>query len=96
MTIRPAVCIVYRDRELQWLLGPKLVEQFTITLDMNDPRSLDRALLGAARRDRGDEADLDLYRLEVHRPDGAVLRDWRYNSWSDETAGAWFAGPPGG
>lgn len=84
--IGPFVCVVYRDREFQWLLGPKCVETFTTTLDMNDPRSLDRALLGAARRDAGDEADLDLYRLEVHRPDGAVLRDWRYNSWADEGA----------
>jgi hypothetical protein len=95
MTTAPFVCVVYRDREFQWLLGPKQVERFTTTLDMQDPRSLDRALLGAARRDRGDEADLDLYRLEVHRPDGAVLRDWRYNSWADDSAGydarAWNA-----
>ena len=78
------ICTVYRDRDFQWLLGPKRVETFTTTLDLMNPRSLDWALRGAARRDRGEDADLDAYRLEVHGPDGSVLRDWRYNPWEHE------------
>lgn len=86
MTAAPFTCTVFRDREFQWLLGPKRLETFRCSLDMRDPRSLDGALLGAARRDAGDEADLDLYRLEVMAPDGGVLRDWRYNGYFDEPA----------
>lgn len=77
-------CTVYRDREFQWLLGPKRVETFTTVLDLRDPRSLDNALVRAARRDAGDEADIDLYRLEVTRPDGTILRDYRYSGYFDE------------
>ena len=82
------VCTVYRDRDFQWLLGPKRVGTFTTTLDLMNPRSLDRALIGAARRDRGEDADLDLYRMEVRRPDGSMLPDWRYNPWENESSPA--------
>jgi hypothetical protein len=72
-------CTVYRDREFMWLIGPKRVEVFTTVLDLNDPRSLDRVIIGAARRDMGDEADLDLYRLEVQAPAGQAIRNYRYS-----------------
>ena len=51
----PFLSVVYRDRdrELEGLLGPKRVEQFMTTLDRSDRRSLDRALVGAARREAG-------------------------------------------
>ena len=77
-------CTIYRDREFQWLFGPKRCETFTTVLDLRDPRSLDNALVRAARRDAGDEADIDLYRLEVTRPDGTMLRDYRYSGYFDE------------
>ena len=77
-------CTVYRDREFQRLIGPKHVETFTTVLDLRDAGSLDRALVRAARRDAGDEADIDLYRLEVTRPDGTILRDYRYSGYFDE------------
>jgi hypothetical protein len=94
MAPAPFICTVWRDRDFQWLLGPKRVETFTTTLDLSDPRSLDRALLGAARRDAGDEADLDLYRLEVQSPAGAVLQDWRYNAWEEDAAVSGYPGYP--
>lgn len=77
-------CTVYRDREFQWLVGPKRLPAFTTSLDLRDPRSLNEAIAAAARRDMGDEADLDLYSLEVVAPDGSVLKDYRYNSYFDE------------
>ena len=43
-------CTVYRDREFQRLFGPKRCETFTTVLDLRDPRSLDNALVRAARR----------------------------------------------
>ena len=91
-TVGGFTCTVYRDREFQWLFGPKRVETFTTVLDLRDPRSLDRALLGAARRDMGEEADLDLYRLEVTRPDGTVLRDYRYSGYFDEARDGYGVG----
>lgn len=79
------VCTVYRDRDVpKWIMGPKLLETFPISLDLDDPRTVDRALLGAARRDMGDEADLDVYSMDIQRPDGGILRGWRYNSYEDD------------
>ena len=40
----------------------------------------------------GDEADLDLYRLEVTRPDGTVLRDYRYSGYFDEARDGYGVG----
>ena len=77
-------CTVFKDREFMWLVGPKRVDVLSVVLDLRDPRSLDRVLLGAARRDAGNEADLDLYRLEVQAPDGSVIRNYRYSGWFDE------------
>lgn len=82
------ICTVYRDRPHQWrwLLDPKVVETFKTVLDLADTRSLDSALARAAKRDRGDDADVDMYRLEVTAPDGTILSDWRYNDWGDQPA----------
>lgn len=87
------ICRVYRDRprEFRWILRPKLVDQCTTTLDLDDPASLDAALVSAARRDRGDEADMDLYCLEVITPGGQALTDWRYNGWLDGAPGEYGA-----
>jgi hypothetical protein len=74
-------CTVWRDRN--FLLGPKMVEQFVTALDLQDPSSLQHALVAAARRKQGDYADLMQYRLVVHVP-GQPDVDYRYSAWLDE------------
>ena len=76
-------CTIFRDREFMWLVGPKRVETFRTALDLRDPRSLNEAIAAAARRDMGDDADMDVYRMEIVAPDGAVLQDYRYNAYWD-------------
>ena len=80
-------CTVFRDREFQRLIGPKRLETFTVALDLRDPRSLNEAIAAAARRDMGDEADMDLYWLEIVAPDGSVLPKYRYNAYFDTAYG---------
>lgn len=75
---------VFRDREFQWLFGPKHCRTFKTALDLRDPRSLNEAIAAEARRDMGDEANMDLYSLEVVAPDGSILKDYRYNAYFGE------------
>jgi hypothetical protein len=60
-------CTLWRDRpDFGWLPGPKRVETFETGLDPEDASSMNAVIAAAAaRRDRGEYADLCLYRLEV-------------------------------
>lgn len=73
-------CTVWRDGRL---FGPRRVEDFETALDLEDPSSLQHALVAAARREKGDYAELGQYSLIVHVP-GERDIDYRYSAWLDE------------
>jgi hypothetical protein len=79
-------CMVYREREFGWLLGPKQVEQFVTGLDPDDPLSLQAVLQAAVYRDQGPDADpaeLLTYRLDVYDREGKrlLVDGYRFSTW---------------
>lgn len=83
-------CMVYRDRQILTWLSPKFVGRFTAAIDPYVTRTLDEALLNAARRANATDDDLHLFRMDVYDADGdEVISDWRYNGAAYEDEGAW-------
>lgn len=71
-------CTLWCDRR-SWLGRPLQIEVFDTALDLEDSHSLQSALAAAAYRDRGEQADLHLYALEVRWPgQEEVLRYYRH------------------
>ncbi|HVB41962.1 MAG TPA: hypothetical protein VNF47_04560 [Streptosporangiaceae bacterium] len=81
-------CTVWYEPQ-GWLAGgPQQIESFNTALDLDDPRSMQAALTGAAYRHRGRRADLYLYGLEVRWPgEKEVLRLYRYQQLLGEDGG---------
>jgi hypothetical protein len=76
--------VVWRDRS--WPFSPKAVRSGTTALDLDDPRSLNEAIAAAAWHDRGDDANMDLYRMNVFALDGTpIIRNYRWSEWLDST-----------
>jgi hypothetical protein len=81
----PAIysCTLWRDRNA--LLGPKQVEVFDTALDLEDPASLQHALVAAVHRHRGQYADMTPYSLQVRIPgESDAILDYRHTPWLDD------------
>jgi hypothetical protein len=76
--------VVWRDRG--WPFGPKAVRTGTTALDPDDPRSLNDAIADAAWHDRGDDAHMGVYRMNVFALDGtSIIWSYRWSEWLDST-----------
>lgn len=80
---------VLRDRS--WPFASKVVRTGTTALDPDDPRSLNDAIAVAAWHDRGNDADMDLYRMNVSAVDGTrVIWSYRWSEWLNSTDAAGY------
>jgi hypothetical protein len=66
--------------------GLKRVEGFDTALDLENPASLQQALVAAISRQRNLPADPTRYSLQVRNPgESHALLDYRYTPWLDGT-----------
>lgn len=82
----PAIysCTLWRDHG-SFFGGPKRVEDFDTTLDLENPASLEQALITAIRRHRNQPADPTLYSLQVRNPgEPDPILDYRHTPLFDD------------
>jgi hypothetical protein len=81
--------VVWRDRS--WPFSPKAVRSGTTALDPDDPPSLNEAIATAVWHDRGDGADMNVYRMNVSALDGTrIIYSYTWSEWLDSADGGGY------